>query len=38
MSSSKDRLDSWKEIAVYVNHDIGTCIKWKKVRFASVSD
>jgi hypothetical protein len=30
MNSSKDRLDSWKEIAAYVNRDVGTCIRWEK--------
>jgi hypothetical protein len=25
-----DRLDSWKEIADYVNRDVRTCIRWEK--------
>ena len=27
---SKDRLDSWKEIAEYINRDVRTCIKWEQ--------
>jgi hypothetical protein len=30
MVKSTDRLDSWKEIANYVNRDVRTCIKWSK--------
>jgi len=29
MSNSK-RLDSWKEISMYVNREIRTCYKWEK--------
>ena len=25
-----DRLDSWKEIAEYINRNIRTCIRWEK--------
>ena len=25
-----DRLDSWKEIALYVNREVRTCHKWEK--------
>jgi len=27
---STDRLDSWKEIANFINRDVSTCIKWEK--------
>ena len=30
MQESKDRLDSWKEIANYAGRDIVTCWKWAK--------
>lgn len=30
MVESKDRLDSWKEIANYIDRDIVTCWKWAK--------
>jgi hypothetical protein len=30
MDPLKDRLDSWKEIAIYVNRDVRTCISWEK--------
>ena len=26
----KDRLDSWKEIATYLNRDLKTCLRWEK--------
>lgn len=26
----RDRLDSWKEIADYVNREIKTCLRWEK--------
>jgi hypothetical protein len=27
---ASDRMDSWKEIARYVNRDVATCIKWAR--------
>jgi hypothetical protein len=30
MTELKDRLDSWKEIANYVDRDIVTCWRWAK--------
>lgn len=27
---SGDRLDSWKEISLYIDRDVGTCTKWAK--------
>lgn len=27
---SSERLDSWKEIAAYLNRDVTTCYKWAK--------
>lgn len=26
-----DRLDSWKDIAVYTRRDVATCMKWAKL-------
>lgn len=27
---NNERLDSWKEIAAYINREVRTCIKWEK--------
>lgn len=27
---TEDRLDSWKEIAAYLDRDVSTCYKWAK--------
>src|SRR5947209_4093223 len=31
-STARDRLDSWKEIAVYIGRDIRTAMRWEKER------